>query len=64
MSTGAVAKHGKVSLLQAVMAVFRRFAVPPPAFGLPAGAVLPTTSLPPAFSRRERAVVDAFFGRR
>jgi len=33
-------------------------------FGVPAGAILPTTRFPPAFTPRERAAVEAFFGRK
>jgi hypothetical protein len=53
------------SLWRSVLVAVRRFAAPSsPSFAFPAGMVLPTTSLPPAFTRRERAVVDRFFGRR
>jgi len=31
-------------------------------FGVPAGAIYPTTRFPPAFTPRERAAVEAFFG--
>jgi hypothetical protein len=33
-------------------------------FGVPAGAIFPTTRFPPAFTPRERAAVEAFFGRK
>ncbi len=33
-------------------------------FGVPAGAVCPATRFPPAFTPRERAAVEAFFGRK
>jgi hypothetical protein len=33
-------------------------------FGVPAGAIYPTTRFPPAFTPRERAAVEAFFGRK
>jgi hypothetical protein len=33
-------------------------------FGVPAGAILPTTRFPPAFTPSERATVEAFFGRK
>ncbi len=33
-------------------------------FGVRAGAIFPTTRFPPAFTPRERAAVEAFFGRK
>jgi hypothetical protein len=33
-------------------------------YGVPAGAILSTTRFPPAFTPRERAKVEAFFGRK
>ena len=33
-------------------------------YGVPAGAIFPTTRFPPAFTPKERAVVEAFFGRK
>jgi len=53
------------SALRAVIDALRRIvAGRRPDFSLPAGVVLPTTSLPPAFTPRQRAVVNAFFGSR
>ncbi len=33
-------------------------------YGVPAGAIYRTTRFPPAFTQHERAVVEAFFGRK